>query len=232
MKNKTPAVVLVSGGIDSVTTLYLANKDHSIYILSFDYGQKHKYELNLAKYHADIIHASEFFIVNIQSDIFLNTALVNKEIRVPENRTIDNSVPITYVPARNILFLSYAVAFAESRNINHIYFGANIMDYSGYPDCRPEFVYTFEQAINLGTKMGISKNYIKIHTPLIHKKKSEIIKLGLDLGIDYSYTSSCYQADSTGKPCLKCDSCHIRLKGFKELNIEDPLLKKFGLTIK
>ncbi|GIX41444.1 MAG: 7-cyano-7-deazaguanine synthase [Leptospiraceae bacterium] len=226
---KESAIVLLSGGIDSVTTLYYANQQYELYALTFDYGQKHKYELELAKYHTRHLNAKEHLIVTIQSEIFKKTALVDKNLKVPENRTIDDEIPITYVPARNLLFLSYGVAFAESRDIKHIFIGANALDYSGYPDCRPEFISSFEKTANLGTKMGVLGNTLKIHAPLINKKKFEIIKLGLELGVDYSLTSSCYQADSQGKPCLKCDSCQIRIKGFKELGIEDPLIKKFNL---
>jgi len=229
---KPKAVVLLSGGIDSVTTLYYANQKYEVYVLSFDYGQKHNYELELAKYHAEQVKAKEYFIIKIQNEIFKNSALTDKKIQVPENRTIDNEIPITYVPARNLLFLSFATAFAESRDILNIFIGANALDYSGYPDCRPEFIQSFEHTANLGTKAGVRENKIKIHAPLIYKKKSEIIQLGLDLGIDFSYTSSCYQASEEGIPCLKCDSCQIRLKGFSELGLVDPLLKKFNLMVK
>lgn len=224
------AVVLLSGGIDSVTTLYYAAQFYRLYALSFDYGQKHKYELQLARYHAEKLKVKEYFVIKIHKEIFKKTALVDNNIKVPENRKIDNDIPTTYVPARNLLFLSYAVAFAESREINHIFIGANALDYSGYPDCRPEFITSFEKTANLGTKMGILENSLKVHTPLINKKKSEIIKMGLELGIDYAYTSSCYQPDQNGKPCLKCDSCQIRIKGFKELKMEDPLIYKFSLS--
>jgi len=226
---KPKAVVLLSGGIDSVTTLYYANQEYDVYVLSFDYGQRHKFELELAKYHAEQVKAKEFFIVKIQNEIFKNSALTDKTIQVPENRSIDNEIPITYVPARNLIFLSFATAFAESRDIMNVFIGANALDYSGYPDCRPEFIQSFERTANLGTKAGVSRNVFKVHTPLIDKKMSEIIRLGLELGVDFSYTSSCYQAGEDGKPCLKCDSCQIRLKGFSELGIEDPLIKKYKL---
>lgn len=226
---KPSAVVLLSGGLDSVTALYYAKQYYNISVLTFDYGQKHRYELNLAEYHAKNAQAIEFYIITIQSEIFKKTALVNQEVSIPKNRTIDNEIPVTYVPARNLLFLSYAVAFAESREIQNLFIGVNALDYSGYPDCRPAFIESFQQTANLGTKMGILENKIKIHTPLINKKKSEIIELGLSLGVDYSLTSSCYDPDENGKPCLQCDSCQLRLKGFEELQLEDPLLNKFNL---
>ena len=229
---KPKAVVLLSGGIDSVTTLYYANQKYEVYVLSFDYGQKHNYELELAKYHAEQVKAKEYFIIKIQNEIFKKSALIDKNIQVPENRSIDDEIPITYVPARNLLFLSFATAFAESRDILNIFIGANALDYSGYPDCRPEFIQSFEQTANLGTKAGVSRNVFKVHAPLIDKKKSEIIRLGLELGVDFGYTSSCYKPEKDGRPCLKCDSCQIRLKGFSELGLEDPLIKKYNLIIK
>lgn len=226
------AIVLLSGGIDSVTTLYYAKKDFNTFCLIFDYGQRHKYEINLAKKHCRITKSTNL-IIKLNPKIFQNTALVDKKIQVPMNRNLDQKeIPITYVPGRNLLFLSYAISIAESREIQDIFIGVNIMDYSGYPDCRPEFIQSFEKTANLATKLGVEGKAFYIHTPLIYKKKSEIIQLGLDLGIDYSLTSSCYQPTKKGKPCLKCDSCQIRLQAFKELGIEDPLLKKFKIKIK
>ncbi len=222
MKNK--AVVLLSGGIDSVTTLFYAKQYFDIYTLSFDYGQKHKIELKYSRIQSKKANAIEHFIIKIPNNIFQNTALVNEEIKVPENRVIDNEIPLTYVPGRNLLFLSYAVSLAESRQIKNIFIGANVVDYSGYPDCRPEFIRSFEKTANLGTRIGVTGDKIKIHSPLIKKRKSEIIKMGLKLGVNYRYTSSCYQPTKEGNPCTKCDSCQIRIKAFEELNIKDPLL--------
>lgn len=225
------AIVLLSGGIDSVTTLYYAKKDFNTFCVIFDYGQKHKYEIHLAKKHCKI-SKSKNLIIKLDPKIFQNTALVDKKIKVPINRDLEQKeIPITYVPGRNLLFLSFAISIAESRGIQDIFIGVNVMDYSGYPDCRPEFIESFEKTANLATKLGIEGKAFKIHTPLIHKKKSEIIKLGLDLGVNYSLTSSCYQPTKNGKPCLKCDSCQIRLQAFKELGIEDPLLKKFKIKL-
>ncbi len=225
------AIVLLSGGIDSVTTLYLAKKKFKILALIFDYGQKHKYEIRLAKKHCQLTD-SELIIIQINNQIFKNNALVNPEIEVPKNRKLDSKeIPITYVPGRNLLFLSYAIAIAESRNIRDIFIGVNIIDYSGYPDCRPKFIRSFEKTANLATKMGVSGNCFQIHTPLLYKNKSEIIQIGLKNNLDYSLTSSCYQPALNGKPCLECDSCQIRLKAFKKIGMEDPLLKKYKLNL-
>lgn len=224
------AIVLLSGGIDSVTLLYLAKKKFQPLALIFDYGQKHKYEIHLAKKHSKLTNI-DFIVIHIENQIFKNTALVERQIEVPKNRNLNvKEIPITYVPGRNLLFLSYAVAVAESRNIQDIFIGVNIMDYSGYPDCRPKFIHSFEKTANLATKQGIFGHSFRIHTPLIYKKKSEIIKLGLEMDVDYSLTSSCYQPSPKGKPCLQCDSCQIRLNAFKEIGIEDPLLKKHNLS--
>ncbi|MFN3603859.1 MAG: 7-cyano-7-deazaguanine synthase QueC [Leptonema sp. (in: bacteria)] len=226
---KKKAIVLLSGGIDSVTTLYIAKTDYEILALTFDYGQKHKYEIQLAKKHCKTTK-SKHLILQLNPKIFKNTALVDQDIQVPINRKLnEQDIPVTYVPARNLLFLSFAVAIAESRGIQEIFIGVNRIDYSGYPDCRPEFIDAFQRTANLATKMGIEGNPFKIHTPLINKKKSEIIKVGTDRKVDYSLTSSCYQPQKNGKPCLVCDSCKIRIQAFKELGLEDPLLKKYNL---
>ncbi|MBW7857443.1 MAG: 7-cyano-7-deazaguanine synthase QueC [Leptonema sp. (in: Bacteria)] len=234
------AVVLLSGGLDSVTTLFVAKSEgHDLFCISFDYGQRNQFELNCAKYQskkADV-NIEHHHIVTIDPVLFQNrnsqsaTALIAGGASVPENRPQlltsepEIEVPITYVPARNLLFLSYALSFAESRSANHIYIGANALDYSGYPDCRPAFLKSFEQTANLGTKAGTySNDQFQIHAPLIDLSKAEIIRRGLSLGVDYSFTSSCYQPSDSGRPCGRCDSCLLRAKGFSEAGEIDAAL--------
>ena len=224
------AVVLLSGGLDSATVLYLAReKGYALHALSFDYGQRHKIELEYAGRIAAAAGCESHRIAKIDSDMFHGTALVHDEIDVPENRNIDESIPVTYVPARNMLFLAHAVSLAESIQSRHIFIGANALDYSGYPDCRSDFFKSFETAANLGTKAGMEGNPFTIETPIVSLTKAQIIKEGIRLGVDYSSTTSCYNPDQNGRPCLKCDSCHLRLKGFEEAGTADPLLKKFSI---
>lgn len=217
------AVVLLSGGLDSTTTLYLAKeKGFGIQTISFDYGQRHSIELEYASYHASAL-GFDHFLIRIQPELFEKTALVGDSINVPEGESPErNQIPVTYVPARNLLFLSYAVSFAESRSINNIFIGANALDYSGYPDCRPAFLDAFEKTANLGTRGGVEGNGIVVHAPLIAMSKAEIVKEANRLGIDLYRTSSCYQPDHYGKPCKVCDSCQLREKGFQENGLIDP----------
>jgi len=221
------AVVLLSGGLDSATVLYHAiDKGFQTICLSFDYNQRHKIELECATELAHITK-SEHRIVKIDPAMFSQTALVGTTIEVPKNREMDQSIPVTYVPARNTIFLSYALALAESYNCDAIFIGANALDYSGYPDCRPEYITAFQKMADLAIKRGVEGNSVVIQTPLIHFTKAEIIKEGLRLKLDYSLTSSCYNPRSDGRPCLQCDSCRLRQKGFDEVNAKDPLIIKF-----
>lgn len=233
MKSISPdkiAVVLLSGGLDSTTCLYLAKKDmDKVYAISFDYGQKHSIELKRAKKIAKSQNI-EHTIIKIQSELFQGTSLTDPNIKVPKDslntHLNNNTIPNTYVPGRNILFLSYATSFAESRKAGRIFIGVNALDYSGYPDCRPEFIKAYQKMIDLGTKSGASndakKNSIQIITPLIHLTKREIVILAAHLGVPFKDTISCYDPDlQTGKPCGKCDSCILRKKGFAEAGILD-----------
>ncbi len=221
------AIVLLSGGLDSTTTLAIAkNLGYDLFAISFSYGQRHKIELERAKIVAREIKTKEHRIINIDLRQFGGSALTD-DIDVPTHRgdeKISTSIPITYVPARNTIFLSYALAYAEVIQCNNIFIGVTSVDYSGYPDCRPEFITAFEIMANLATKAGVEgMDRIKIQTPLIHMTKAEIIKEGLSLGVDYGLTHSCYDPNEVGLACGNCDSCLLRLKGFKKLGVEDPL---------
>ncbi len=231
MENKSQrAVVLLSGGLDSATVLAVARSEgYELYALSLSYGQRHAWELQAAKRVAASIGVAEHRTVAIDLRAFGGSALTD-DIAVPKGRTtqeMNGSIPITYVPARNTIFLAFALAWAEVLGANDIYLGVNALDYSGYPDCRPEYIAAFEKMANLATKAGVEgRQELKIHTPLIALSKAEIIRLGRDLGVDYGLTSSCYDPSHTGEPCGQCDSCLLRQKGFRENGIEDPLLKK------
>ena len=219
------AVVLVSGGLDSTTCLAMAREQgFDLYALTFNYGQRHDHELNSAKMVVDLFNIEDHSIIDIDLSQFGGSALTD-EIDVPKNRDSSDlaDIPVTYVPARNTVFLSLALAWAEVLGSFDIFIGVNALDYSGYPDCRPEYISSFEKTANLATKAGVSGSSFKIHTPLIDMTKSEIIKTGMDLGVDYSLTSSCYDPDHKGNPCGLCDACYLRLKGFKEAGITDPL---------
>ncbi|HNJ33177.1 MAG TPA: 7-cyano-7-deazaguanine synthase QueC [Leptospiraceae bacterium] len=217
------AVVLLSGGLDSATVLQIAKSHgYSLIALSFDYGQRHKFELERARELAIRANAKHL-VLRIDQELFKNTALVPGAPAVPEKRQIDDSIPVTYVPARNILFLSHALAVCESNDIGNIFIGVNALDYSGYPDCRPEFIQAFEQMAALGMKRGVEGRPIIIHAPLMQWNKARIIQEGMKLGVDYSRTSSCYQPSASGKPCGLCDSCVLREKGFAEAGLIDPL---------
>ena len=225
MENKK-AVVLLSGGLDSTTNMAIAqNMGFDIYALSFRYGQRNSPELEMAKKTAKLFNAKDHKIIDINLAAFGGSALTD-DIDVPKNDSdeIDASViPVTYVPARNLVFLSLATAYAETLEAWDIFIGVNALDYSGYPDCRPVFIDAFQKTANLATKAGLSENnQIKIHTPLIHLKKSEIIKKGVSLGVDYSKTLTCYDPSPDGLACGKCDSCVLRRNGFKKAGIEDP----------
>ena len=224
MKSLKPrCIVLLSGGLDSTTVLALAKRDFDIFALSFDYGQRHKFELDAAKVIAKKNAVDSFQTIIIDLKQFGKSALTD-EIAVPKNQEIGDDIPITYVPVRNTIFLSYALAYAEVNNIYDIFIGVNALDYSGYPDCRPEYIGAFEKMANLGTKFSQGSKKITIHTPLINMTKSEIILKGHQLGVSYKDTHSCYDPSNEGLACGECDACILRKKGFTMSNITDPTL--------
>jgi 7-cyano-7-deazaguanine synthase len=219
---KPPAVVLFSGGLDSSTCLKIANNEgFSCYALSIDYGQKHRSELSMASKIASVLGAKTHKIVTIDLAGVAKSALVEEAIPIP-NYDSSEAIPTTYVPARNTIFLSIALAWAETLGAQDIFIGANAIDYSGYPDCRPAYIQAFEQLAKLATKAGVEDQKFHIHAPLINLTKAEIIQEGIKLGIDYRQTISCYRADEQGRACGKCDSCTFRRKGFEEAKIADP----------
>ena len=220
---KRKAVVLISGGLDSATCLAIAKEQgYECYALSFDYGQRHRIELEAAVNIAKSMQVQEHKIIPIDMSGIGGSALTDMQIAVPETET--QGIPVTYVPARNTIFLSYALGWAEVLVADAIYIGVNALDYSGYPDCRPEFIDAFKKMANLATKVGVEGHIIDVETPLIDLSKAEIIKRGLALGVDYSKTISCYQAGHDGEACGRCDSCRLRLKGFRDAGVEDPTL--------
>lgn len=215
------AIVLVSGGLDSTTTLAIAqNLGFECYALSFDYGQRHIAELHAASRVAKTFATKDHKIIRIDLGQIGGSALTDNAIDVPE--TPSEGIPVTYVPARNTLFLSYALAWAEVLNANDIFIGVNAVDYSGYPDCRPEYIKAYEHLATLATKAGVEGSSFKIHTPLIDLSKADIIKQGVSLNVDYAMTVSCYQADDAGRACGVCDSCRFRKEGFKSAKLTDP----------
>lgn len=220
------AVVLLSGGLDSATAAAIAkNKGFDLYALSIDYGQRHEYELRSAGRVAGFLEAKKHLTIKIDLRSIGGSALTGN-IDVPKDRpvrSISRDIPVTYVPARNTIFLSVALAWAEVLKAYDIFIGVNAMDYSGYPDCRPEYIDAFQKMANLATREGVEGRHIKIHTPLIAMKKSEIIKKGMELGIDYSLTHSCYHPEPDGLSCGTCDSCLLRRRGFEEAGINDPV---------
>jgi 7-cyano-7-deazaguanine synthase len=228
--NKQKAVVLLSGGIDSTTTLAIAkNMGFAIYALSFRYGQRHEVELEAAERIARHFNTAEHLIVDIDLRRIGGSALTG-DIAVPKSRDIKQmgkDIPVTYVPARNTIFLSYALAWAETIKAFDIFIGVNALDYSGYPDCRPEYITAYEKMANLATKAGVEgKQRLKINTPLIKMTKAQIIHKGIELGVDYSQTHSCYDPSAEGVACGECDSCLLRLNGFQEAGIQDSIRYK------
>ncbi|HEX9198929.1 MAG TPA: 7-cyano-7-deazaguanine synthase QueC [Acidobacteriaceae bacterium] len=224
--SETKAVVLLSGGLDSTTVAAVAKQQgFSVYALSLDYGQNHKIELEFASRVAAKLAVERHAIVKVDLRSFGGSALMTDR-PVPKHRTAEDmghGIPVTYVPARNTVFLSLALAFAESLGATDIFLGVNALDYSGYPDCRPEFIEAFEKMANLATKMGTEDGKrIKIHTPLISLTKKQIVELGLSLGVDYGMTITCYDPSATGEACGACDACLLRLKGFAMAGVEDP----------
>ena len=218
---KRKAVVLLSGGLDSTTVIAKVKADgYDVYALSFDYGQRHDSELEAAKRVAAQFSVTEHKIVPMNLRSIGGSALTDDSIDVPEEES--EGIPVTYVPARNTVFLSIALGWAEVINADAICIGVSAVDYSGYPDCRPEYIAAFETLANLATKRGIEGNPISISTPLIDLSKAQTIELGNSLGVDYSMTVSCYQANENGEACGKCDSCRLRIKGFEDAGIADP----------
>ena len=218
------AVILLSGGLDSATTLAIAKRDgFAPYALSFSYGQRHSVELERARQVASALGAMEHRMVEIDLRALGGSALTD-EIAVPKDREdVGVDIPITYVPARNTIFLSYALAWAEVLGARDIFIGVNALDYSGYPDCRPEYIAAYQRMANLATRAGVEGKTLTIHTPLIGMTKAEIIRTGTALGMDYRLTSSCYDPSPDGLACGRCDSCRLRLKGFREAGLEDPI---------
>lgn len=215
------AVVLLSGGLDSTTCLAIAKaQGYNIYALSFDYGQRSSSELQAARAVADVFGVLQHSVIPLGIGALGGSALTDLNLAVPEEES--SGIPVTYVPARNTVFLSYAMALAEVVNAQTIFIGVNARDYSGYPDCRPEFIAAFEKMANLATKAAIQGASLKIEVPLIALSKAQIIAKGLELGVDYSLTVSCYQADEQGRACGRCDSCRFRIKGFAEAGGTDP----------
>ena len=225
------AVVLLSGGLDSATTLALAiDAGYECYAMTFRYGQRHDVEIQSAQRLAQKMGVAEHRIVDIDLGAFGGSALTDAAIEVPKDRVdLEADIPITYVPARNTIFLSYALAWAEVLGAWAIYIGVNALDYSGYPDCRPDFIAAFERMGNLAIAAAVkNEGKITIHTPIIKMTKAEIIRAGVSLGMDYSYTHSCYDPDGQGRPCGHCDSCQLRLKGFEEAGLKDPVEYRTG----
>ena len=215
------AVVLVSGGLDSATVLAIAKHEgYACHAMSFDYGQRHGVELVAARQVADALGALEHRVVTVDLAAFGGSALTDPALVVPEEPT--TGIPITYVPARNTVFLALALAWAETLSARHLFIGVNAVDYSGYPDCRPAFIAAFERLANLATRIGVEGERIEIHTPLIDLTKAEIIRRGMELGVDYAATVSCYQPSPSGEACGLCDSCRIRRTGFDAAGQVDP----------
>ncbi len=222
-----PAVVLLSGGLDSATTAAMARRDgYTLHALSIDYGQRHRFELDAAARVATSLRVQQHILQQIDLSLFGGSALTS-DLEVPKDRdtgAMEQGIPVTYVPARNTIFLSLALAFAEVAGAGDIFIGVNAVDYSGYPDCRREFIKAFEQMANLATKVAVEGTLrCTIHTPLIDLTKAEIIRRGTELGVDYSLTHSCYDPDITGTSCGKCDACVLRRRGFSEAGLTDPL---------
>jgi 7-cyano-7-deazaguanine synthase len=220
------AIVLLSGGLDSATTLAIArSQDYETYALSFDYGQRHKRELDAAKKIAKSLGAKKHLLVKIDNQIFAGSALTN-DVDVPKSRSpkeIGTGIPVTYVPARNTIFLAHALAWAETIPAGHIFIGANAIDYSGYPDCRPEFIALFETLANIGTRAGVEGARIQIHAPLIKMSKADVVRKAVELDVDLSLTHSCYDPSPNGRACGQCDSCRLRQTGFRDAGVKDPI---------
>lgn len=219
------AIILLSGGMDSITVLAQAKKEgFECYALSFDYDQKHNAELNAAKRIAQHYNVAMHKVIKLGLGAIGGSALTDKHIAVPN--TPQQGIPVTYVPARNTIFLSFALGWAEVLDSHDIFIGVNVVDYSGYPDCRPEFINAFQSLANLATKVGVEGAEIKIHAPLIELSKADIINQGVALGVDYKHTVSCYSTDKRGRACGVCEACRLRIKGFKDAGVRDEILYK------
>ena len=232
MSQKKKAVVLVSGGLDSATTLAIAKSaGFDIHAISFDYGQRHHFELEAARRVCESQGVAELVVFKVDTSIFRGSALTN-DIPVPHNRDesqMADGIPVTYVPARNTIFLSVGLGLAESVGANDLFIGVNAVDYSGYPDCRPEYIAAYETMANLATRETVEgRMRIKLHTPLINLTKAQTITRGLALGVDYSHTSSCYDPGPAGEACGQCDSCQLRMRGFRENHLTDPAVYAGG----
>ncbi len=227
-----PAVVLLSGGLDSTTVMALAREQgFAVNALSFDYGQRHRHELDLAREIARTHGLARHVVVNFDLRAFGGSALTSS-MEVPKDRNLDvpdHRIPVTYVPARNTIFLSFALGWAEVLGARDIFIGVNALDYSGYPDCRPEFLHSFEAMARLATRSGVEGTPVTLHAPLVQMTKAEIIREGIRLGVDYAFTTSCYDPDGEGRPCARCDACLLRAKGFREAGVPDPLYLRFGM---
>jgi len=227
VKQKPRAVILVSGGLDSATTLAMAKSDgYSCFALSFDYGQRHISELEAAERVSDMLGVAEHKTIHLGLGDIGGSALTEAGIDVPKDGLQADSIPVTYVPARNTVFLSLALGWAEVLGAQDIFIGVNAVDYSGYPDCRPEFIAEFEKLASLATKAGVEGSAWHIHAPLIEMTKADIIRKGIELGVDYGQTVSCYDADVKGRACGVCDSCRLRADGFASCNVPDPTIYK------
>ncbi len=222
MTTRSKAIVLLSGGLDSATALAIANRDFDCHAISFDYSQRHVSELNAAKQLAQAFTAS-WQLIQLDESVMTGSALTDSSIAVPE-AGLNQGIPVTYVPARNTVFLAHALAVAEVNGSSDIFLGVNAVDYSGYPDCRPAYIEAFEHMANLATRAGIEGQKLSIHAPLINMSKAEIISTGMQLGVDYSLTVSCYQADQQGRACGLCDSCRLRRDGFEAAGVPDPTI--------
>ncbi len=227
MNERKKTVVLLSGGLDSTTVAALAaKKGYDIYGLTFRYGQRHVFEIEAARKVAQFLHIREHLILNIDLQAIGGSALTGS-LKVPKGRSLEaiaGDIPVTYVPARNTIFLSFALALAEVKDTRDIFIGINSVDYSGYPDCRPEYIRAFRKMANLATRAAVDgKQKITIHTPLLNMSKADIIRKGMSLGVDYSLTHTCYDPDENGIACSNCDACLLRLEGFAEAGFRDPL---------
>lgn len=225
LSQNNPGVVLLSGGLDSTTVLAIAqNLGYVCHTLAFDYGQRHRHELDACARIADTHGAASHRVFELNIGQFGGSALTSPEIEVPKDRDESSmdDIPVTYVPARNLVFLSIALGYAETLGATDLFIGVNAIDYSGYPDCRPAFIESFTQTANLATKLGVDGSAIRVHTPLIDLTKAQIVARGTELGVDYAMTHSCYDPDETGGACGRCDSCVLRRNGFIEAGIEDP----------
>jgi 7-cyano-7-deazaguanine synthase len=222
--NRSRAIVLLSGGLDSATTLLIAREEFEVFALSFDYGQRHRVELDRARQLAARYGVREHRVIRLDLPAPTASALTDPSVAVPKRSLGREAIPVTYVPARNTLFLAHAVAWGEALQAPDIFIGANALDYSGYPDCRPEFLDAFQKMANLGTKAGVEGTLrFRVHAPLLRMTKREIVTRASELGLDFALTSSCYDPSDNGAPCGTCDSCLLREKGFREAGVPDPI---------